>query len=103
MPQVMILSFVLMSIDGVTIADHNKVTKFLRELDYHQLIGVGAALGLYRHNLKRMKDLLEDMVAAWLRENDNVTEASGSPSWTTLATALEDIGHERIASRIRKG
>ena len=81
-------------------ANHSKVTQFLTDLTNEQLVDLGAALGLLHPHLQRMKTLPGDMVAAWLRMEDNVTQ---SPSWNTLAAALEAIHQKGIASTIRKG
>ena len=79
------------------------VTDSLRDLNNEQIIKVGAKLGLSFPALQRMKTLPEDMVAAWLREEDKVTITSGPPSWISLVTALEAVGQMGIASKIRKG
>ena len=39
------------------------------------------------------------MLAAWLQQQDNVTK-KGVPSWSTLKTALENIGEKELASEI---
>ena len=80
--------------------DCSTIIRFLRDLDYDQLIGVGLELGLNYIKLKGMKALPGDIVAAWLREEDNVTVTSGFPS---LVTALEAVGQKGIASKIREG
>ena len=79
------------------------ITDSLRDLNNEQIIKLGAKLGLSFPALQRMKTLPEDMVAAWLREEDKVTTTSGPPSWTSLVTALEAVGQMGIASKIRKG
>lgn len=48
-------------------------------------------------------DLPNDMIHAWLISTDNVIEKSGTPSWSALITALEDIGQGGIALSIKKG
>ena len=83
--------------------DHFKVCKSLRVLNNEQLRGLGTALGLFYSNLKKMKDLPDDMVDAWLNGMDSVLKMSGPPSWTSLIKALENIGQEGVASTIRKG
>lgn len=50
-----------------------------------------------------MKDLPGDMVAAWLRREDNVIEANGDPTWNSLSNALKKVGQNGIASKIMKG
>ena len=77
--------------------DYFAVIRELNILKDGDIVRVGEALGL---NYDRMKDL-PDMVASWLREDDNVRRSSGPPTWASLANALEAYGHTRIASRIR--
>ena len=43
---------------------------------------MGTALGLLYSNLKKMNDLPDDMVDAWLNGMDSVLKMSGPPSWT---------------------
>ena len=40
-----------------------------------------------------------EMLAAWLREQDNVQQR-GSPSWSVLQAALRKMGENDIASEI---
>lgn len=82
-------------------SDHHELTKLLEDLNNEQLWHVGAALGLHYPTLQRMNDILGEMVAAWLREDHEVAETSGSPSWTSLAKALRDTGHEGLAAKIQ--
>ncbi len=49
-----------------------------------------------------MKHLPRDMVAAWLRREDNVLKASGNPTWKSLIKALETVGQKGVAEYIRK-
>ena len=37
-----------------------------------------------------------EMLAAWLQQQDNVSQ----PSWSVLRTALEEIGERQLASEI---
>ena len=62
---------------------------------------MGAKLGLEYSRTKRMsqESLLDDMVHVWLRKDDNVTDVT----WHSLVTALESLGHNGIASSIKKG
>lgn len=41
------------------------------------------------------------LISAWLREEDEVSERSGKPSWESLAKALEEIGQNGIARSIK--
>ena len=49
-----------------------------------------------------MGNTLEEMVAAWLNRTDDVLQRSGEPTWETLVTALEKVGHNGIAADILK-
>ena len=84
--------------------DHRAVTVELKNLSKEGLIGLGTALGLYYSHLQRIggESLSDEMVAAWLREDDGVTKATGPPTWASLAATLEAIGHTGVASRIRE-
>ena len=77
----------------LTIDNLSTIVCFLRNLDSGQLIQVGLEL----------EALPEDMLAAWLREEDNVTITSGPPSWSSLVAALEAVGQRGIASNIKTG
>ena len=79
---------------------HYKVCCYLTKLEQHQLRRLGGALGLSYSNLERMlmDDFLDKMVAAWLRQEDDVHCV---PSWKTLVAALENIGQKGIACEIK--
>ena len=82
--------------------DHFKVTNYLRKLDDRQIRYVGGALGLAYNILDKMKNLPEEMVAAWLRREDFVMSMSGEPTWRTLIQALRKVGQEGTARDIEK-
>ena len=86
----------------LTMDDHHAVTRHLKNLTKAHLIGLGTALGLYYPRLQNMEgeSLSNEIVAAWLRKDDNVTKASGPTTWTSLAAALEAVGHTGVASGI---
>ena len=51
---------------------------------------MGLTLGLHYDHLKNMKDsetFRDDMIAAWLKKEDQVTK-QGVPTWETLVKAL---------------
>ena len=53
-------------------------------------------MGLKHTKVTTMKDsdsFLDDVIAAWLRKEDNVKE-KGEPSWTVLIRALK---HRRVS------
>ena len=78
---------------------HFKVSQCLRDLPDDALISLGGALGLSFPKLKRMRDVPSEMVAAWLRKEDNVLE-HGKPTRRLLANALKSIGQNGIANSI---
>lgn len=88
---------------ALTIADHTKITKFLKALTNEELRRVGLELGLHWPHLKRMgQDCLNDLVHCWLKKDDLVMETSGTPSWESLAKALEEADFKGLARDIRK-
>ena len=58
---------------------------------------MGGALGLAYDIIEKMKELPEDMVAAWLRKEDFVSE---EPTWRGLSRALKRVGQTGIAQVI---
>ena len=84
---------------------HPVVRKFLKCLSNKELREVGLELGLRWPRLKNMKEdcVLDDMLDSWLREDDDVKETSGHPSWQSLVKALEEAGFNGVAAEIRKG
>ena len=87
----------------LNMADHIEVTSLLVVMSRDDIMQLGSALGLSFFNLIKMDHTLEGMIAAWLSHADAVLETSGPSSWTSLATALDKIGHSGIATKIRKG
>ena len=84
----------------LTTKDHFKVTEFLRNLDKNELIRLGEALGLSYSKLKKMEPLCEEMVAAWLKQEEDVIEQSGEPSLESLKAALKKIGQTGLVNAI---
>ena len=65
---------------------------------------LGLILGLRQSKLKTMMEsatFLDDVIAAWLRKEDQVTE-KGEPNWKVLINALRHrrVGQTGIASKI---
>ena len=87
------------------IADLVKVKKLLKNVNDWQSLGL--ELGLLYPTLKRIKkeqhgdinDCIMEMLAAWLQQQDNVTD-NGVPSWSILKTALVNIGENELADTI---
>lgn len=82
--------------------DHTDVCEHLRDIDQRDLVQLGETLGLCYTKLQRMQHIPEEMVAAWLREEDSVLNKSGKPTWTNLIQCLEKIGQNGIARRIKE-
>ena len=78
----------------------------MRNLHRHaDLIALGIALGLSYPTLLRMgngDDFLNQVVAGWLKQQDNVLKHSGEPTWHVLADTLEKLGHKEIGTDIRR-
>ena len=81
---------------------HYKVCSYLKDMEDKHLRDLGGALGLHYIKLTRMDPLPTEMIAAWLRAEDDVQITSGPPSWDGLVKALREIGQTGIASRIDK-
>ena len=68
---------------------------------------LGLELGLCYPTLEKIDNDHHDrtdkckmkMLAAWLRQQDNVSQV-GVPSWSVLRAALRSIGEKELASRI---
>ena len=67
---------------------------------------LGLALGLFYPTLEsiekdcdRNDDCKMKMLAAWLRQQDSVSQ-KGVPSWSVLRAALRRVGENELASRI---
>ena len=65
-------------------------------MEKKHIYDLGLVLGLTQTKVKAMMDsdtFLDDVIAAWLRKEDNVKE-KGEPSWTVLSNALK---HRRVS------
>ena len=81
---------------------HYEISRYLMDLDDQQIVQVGLALGMNYAKLKRMRSLPGDMVAAWLRREDDVLEVSGAPTWKVLSEALKDVGQTGLALKVQQ-
>ena len=79
--------------------DHQDVCEALKDLNLSHCVDLGGALGL-SHNTCRKFSNVGDLVASWLRREDNVLRKSGEPSWNKLADVLEKIGQTGISRDI---
>lgn len=82
---------------------HYDVCQSLKDLPPSELRNLGGALGLSYMTLAKMidQDLPNKMVAAWLRRQDYVKKRSGEPTWSTLASKLEEIGQTGLAEDVK--
>jgi len=82
------------------------ITEYLLVLEKAHIYSLGLVLGIRQTKLKALRDsdsFLGDVIAAWLRKEDQVTE-KGHPSWTVLVNALKHtrVGQSGIADKIAK-
>lgn len=82
--------------------NHSQILEFLADLSNNDVIEIGVGLGLKYVKLRDSSNPKNDMVCAWLREDDNVLTCSGHPSWESLRVVMEARGHTGIAARIAK-
>ena len=88
------------------IGDLVDVTDYLLELGDVDLYNLGLILGLNQPRLQNLissKTFRDDMIAAWLRKEDQVAKR-GMPTWETLVKALRHprLGKTVIADKIAK-
>ena len=79
------------------------IKQYLYPIPAKDLFNLGLVLGINYIKLNKLKedhasDFLNDMIAVWLRKEDNV----GSTTWKALVKALrqETIGQNGIANKI---
>ena len=88
---------------ALTDKDHFQIQQYLTKLSIQDLTKVAMNLGLDYSRFLRVspESLLQNMVQAWLRKDDDVIEKSGEPSWDSLCKALEECGHKGTALNIK--
>ena len=79
--------------------DLYEVSTYLKDLSPQQICELGLALGLQYPNLQKMNNILHDMIAAWLRQEDMATQ--NPLTWLTLVSALKSIGQTGIALQVK--
>ena len=100
-----ILSILNLLLAHAAIGDLDEVTKYLLDLRNTDIYNLGIALGLYHPRLKNMETsetFRDDMIAAWLQKEDQVTK-KGVPTWETLVKALRDrrVNQTGVAAEIK--
>ena len=83
-----------------------EIIDYLVDMEKAHIYHLGIVLGLRQNKVKTLKDsdtFLDDVITAWLRKEDQVSE-KGEPSWTVLVDALKHrrVGQTGIASNIAK-
>ena len=83
-----------------------EITDYLLDMEKANIYHLGIVLGLRQNKVKTLKDsdtFLDDVITAWLRKEDQVSEM-GEPSWTVLVDALKHrrVGQTGIANNIAK-
>ena len=86
-------------------SDIFEISGYLHKLDRTNFFRLGLCLGLRHSSIEDMKHsetYREDIIAAWLRRQDDVDQKTGIPTWRTLVKALENpqIGQVGIARTI---
>ena len=86
------------------IDDLLEVTEYLLNLKQTDIYYLGLTLGLTHPHLKNMESsttFREDMIAAWLQKEDQVTRR-GLPTWETLVKALRNdrVNQNGVADKI---
>lgn len=81
-----------------------EVYPFLKDLETVKLIELGGALGLNIAQLQKSspKELAMDLCTSWLREDYEVQDASGSPTWRSLVKGLREVDANGVANKIEK-
>ena len=86
------------------IHDLFEVTEYLLNLKQTDIYYLGLTLGLTHPHLKNMESsntFRENMIAAWLQKEDEVTRR-GLPTWETLVKALRNnrVNQNGVAEKI---
>ena len=79
--------------------DLPQIYEKLRNLSTQNIYDLGLSLGLKYPNLQIMKNLPEDMLAAWMQQEDMMSR--NPTTWTVLASALESIGQTSAGLRVK--
>jgi len=86
-------------------SDIFEITEYLHPINKAQILRIGLCLGLSHTKLRdtmESQTYREDMIAAWLRREDDVQQKTGIPTWRVLVMALNKQGQNGIASKISK-
>ena len=89
---------------GSQLLSSREVNPHLKKLDTTKLYELGGELGLNITELKKIApiELHLELCERWLREDDDVHHTSGPPTWSSLVTALRNIGANGVATSIEQ-
>lgn len=82
------------------IKDHGRVYEYIKKMKDDEIRMLGRELGLEYATLTSLHHPQSQVIAAWLRVEDNVLTTSGPPSWKSLVKALQNVWRPDIADRI---
>ena len=73
-------------------------------LSIAKLYELGGELGLNITDMRRIapEQLPLELCKRWLREDDDVHQTCGTPTWNSLVTALRNIGTSGLANMIEQ-
>ena len=77
------------------------IITYLRDLETHQCVSLGVAFGILHPKLSKMTNFPDDVVAAWIRKEDDVLNRC-LPTWRNLAKALEQVNQNGIADKVKR-
>ena len=87
------------------IHDLSEVVVAVHDVTNWKLLGLQLGLcystvtSIENHRHYNTADCMMDMLAAWLKQQDDVSQ-KGVPSWSVLKAALKKMGENMIADRI---
>ena len=101
-----IKKFCLLCLCSLGEKDLLNITDYLLDMEKSHIYNLGIVLGLKQAKVKALMDsptFLDDVITAWLRKEDQVTEKE-EPSWTVLVDALKHrrVGQTGIAKTVTK-
>ena len=80
------------------------VLRYLKDLDTLKLLELGGELGLNPFELDKVpsQQLARKLSIWWIQKEYYVKERSGTPTWSSLAKALRQVGANGIADKIER-
>ena len=102
--------FVFTSILYIDITDFNNVVRDLHNVDHTKWYKLYVYLGLHKPRLDIIfskidedpENCFKECMRTWLNGKSNDVKVTGGPSWSLLASALEEVKENEIATNIRR-